>query len=197
MLESLARMSKVLTPLLALILAGCGARPGGLERGAGLQQAAYSGSHNTAFALEFPAGWGHIVTDGGIMLSNSPGLLDSANDVVFVPDGALAADVTALRREQARELGARNAADLLDSYIFEAGAAGGARGYSRAQPIRIDGREGAQSIAKGDDSDNLVLALALEDTYALGIFVAPAGELALHIESLKAIIASARLINGR
>ena len=191
---SLPNMSMRLASLLALFLAACGAFPGALERDAALQQAEFPGAQNPVFALDFPAGWGHQVTESGIMLSSNPELLESVSEVVLIPSGALVADFTVLRRDHVRELGARNAADLLDAYVGQPDRA--AHAYSRAEPVEIAGRAGGQSIVKSDQSDNLLLALALEDTYALGIVVAPAGELGLHLESLKPIIASARLIES-
>ena len=191
----LPNFQKRLATLLALLLAACGAFPGALERDAALQKAEFQGGQNPAFALEFPAGWGHQATDSGIMLSNNPGLLESVSEVVLIPSGALVADFTVLRRDHVRDLGARNAADLLDAYVGQSDRTA-AYAYSRAEPIEIAGRAGGQSIVKSDQSDNLLLALALEDTYALGIVVAPAGELGLHLEALKPIIASVRLKDG-
>ncbi|MCY4539580.1 MAG: hypothetical protein OXE52_15280 [Chloroflexi bacterium] len=178
--------------ILAWLLSACGGEssaPGATRQS--LQRASFaSNGLSPGFALDFPASWRYQASEASIMLSNDPELLSKSDDDPAIPSGALAVNISLLSEDQARAIGAREAAAVIDAFGGASTNDALRRRYRDTNAITIEGREGAQSLVSVAGSDSLLLALELEGNFVLAVAVAPEGELQQHTNSLYAIFAS-------
>ena len=148
---------------------------------------------HAGFTLSIDADWFYKVTDTGLILANASSLLGTGSGVGELPAGALAADITLLTPDYLLEIGARNAAGILD-YIGGAPAQNSdAPVYSPVKLLELRGRDSAQLLANVDASETLLLALALDDHYLLAVVAAPNGGIQAQAAALSQLFASAQL----
>ena len=145
------------------------------------------------FAINIPADWNYLVSDSGIIIYNYPRLLDLADDGAEIPSGSIVANLSMLSAADVQRIGARNAADILDSFIGSSSDTDAGPQYSDAEVFAIGGREIAQSLVTIDANDSLLMAMSLEGNYLLAVIVAPRGEMSQQGELLNQIFSTTEL----
>ena len=143
------------------------------------------------FALSIAPDWQYKITDSGLILTNDKDLL--AADGGAMRSGALVADVTLLPPSYLENVGARNAAGILDAFVGAPAADASQALYQPVDMVKLPNRDSAQLLARIAGNDTLLLALALEDHYMLAVIVAPAGELESQAAALDKVFASTEL----
>ncbi len=142
------------------------------------------------FAINIPAEWNYQISETGLIVFNYPRILEVSDDGADLPEGSLVANLSMLAAADVQRIGARNAAGIIDFFVGTAAGNGDGPQYSSAEVIKVNGRDAAQSLVSIGSSDSLLLAMALNGHYLLGVIVTPKDGLSQQRDLLNRIFES-------